>query len=343
MTRFWRSATARFLLLIFGIELILAAGMALALRAITRAELESDPHLSHIVDRATGLALLLAVPLALFAAYAAVRIVKARVDDIVETAEAVRAGRLSRRVPLDGSADTFDRLGLTLNAMLDQTEALICELRIVTDGLAHDLRSPLTRLKVRLDHALHPPDAAGQRAALIAAEAEADLLLAMLSTALQISRAEAGIGRDHFTPVDLGQLLHDLADLYQPLAEENGLRLRVETGKGPVLPAHRELLSQAVSNLIDNAFKYGAGPIRLAAGLTDKGGWIRVCDAGPGIAPADHAEALRRFGRLDPARSGLGAGLGLALVGAVARLHNGSIRLEDAGPGLCVELRLGPA
>ena len=445
LAKFWRSSTTRFILLVFGIELILAASITLTLRGLTRAELqtdarayaarmaqdigrayrtgnqqatqeaifmrlvfsegrtaialladkkgmalagnldrwpmglqagwneihlsrpgkketehigvlvtplpqgaklltgqilEADKRLSAILDRATGTALIFALPLALLAALAAVRIINARVDDIAETANAVRAGHLSKRVGLDGSGDTFDRLGATLNAMLDRVEALISELRIVTDGLAHDLRSPLTRLKARLDQAAKAEDTGRLQSAVAEADHEADRLLDMLTTALQISRAEAGIGRDHFAPLHLNALVDDLAELYGPLAEDRGFDLLVTANPCPAIDGHRELLSQAISNLIDNALKYGASPLCLTTGATDTSCWLCVEDHGPGIAPDAHAEALRRFGRLDPARTGFGAGLGLSLVAAVARLHGGHLSLSDAGPGLAVRLVL---
>lgn len=445
MLKFWRSSTARFITLVFGIELILAAGMTLTLRALTRAELEhdaksyaarltdelgpvylnrgvedfrklaalrvliaegraavillvdangksvagnlqgwppsakkgwseiqlyrtgsatpeqmgilvtplpdgskllagqiieNDRRLSKIVDRSTGTALIFGLPLALFAAFAAVRIINARVNDIAETARAVSAGQLSQRVWLDGSGDTFDRLAATLNAMLERIETLISELRIVTDGLAHDLRSPLTRLKVRLERAQVEDDEEALRTAITLAGEETDRLLGMLTTALQITRAEAGIGRDHFESIDLGRMIADIAELYEPLVEDKGFAMAVSTGAGPVVPMHRELMGQAVGNLIDNALKYGADSIRITTGESDAMGWVEVSDRGPGIPEDQRAEALRRFGRLDPSRTGFGAGLGLSLVAAVARLHGGRIDLGDAAPGLRVRLSI---
>lgn len=307
--------------------------------------LAQDKRLSAIMNRATATALIFALPLALFAAFAVVRIINARVDDMAETARAVRAGQLSSRVHLDGSGDTFDRLGATLNAMLDRIEQLVSELRIVTDGLAHDLRSPLTRLKTHLDRAESAPSLPAMRLGLAHAGEEANRLLAMLTTALQISRAEAGIGRDHFGPVNLSALVHDLAELYTPIAEEAGFKLHVDAPPMPPLAAHRELLSQALGNLIDNALKYGrdatgAASIILTTGAAGRHAWVEVRDTGPGIPESQRAEALRRFGRLDPARSGFGAGLGLSLVAAVARLHRGTLSLGDGAPGLVARLTL---
>ncbi len=302
--------------------------------------LENDQRLSGIVDRATGTTLIFALPLALFAAFAAVRIINARVDDINATAKAVREGRLSQRVRLDGSGDTFDRLAITLNAMLDRIETLISELRIVTDGLAHDLRSPLTRLKVRLDRAETEQTPSARSTAIALANEEADRLLSMLTTALQISRAEAGIGQDHFETLDLSALLLDLAELYAPLIEDRGFELQTDISPDVAVRAHRELIVQAIGNLIDNAMKYGASPIQFMVGQTATHAWVEVSDRGIGIPAAQRADALRRFGRLDPSRTGFGAGLGLSLVQAVARLHGGTIDLGDAKPGLSIRLSL---
>jgi signal transduction histidine kinase len=309
-------------------------------RLLAGQALENDRRLSGIVDRATGTALIFALPLALFAAFAAVRIINARVDDINATAKAVSEGRLSQRVSLDGSGDTFDRLASTLNAMLDRIEALISELRIVTDGLAHDLRSPLTRLKVRLDRAEAEQNTSARRTAIALANDEADHLLAMLTTALQISRAEAGIGQDHFEAVHLSALTRDLAELYAPLIEDRGFDLKVDIASDVIVQGHRELIVQAIGNLIDNALKYGASPIHMSVGLGATHAWAEISDRGVGIPVAQRAEALRRFGRLDPSRTGLGAGLGLSLVQAVARLHGGSVDLGDAKPGLRIRLSL---
>lgn len=309
-------------------------------RLLAGQALENDQRLSGIVDRATGTTLIFALPLALFAAFAAVRIINARVDDINATAKAVSEGRLSHRVSLDGSGDTFDRLAITLNAMLDRIETLISELRIVTDGLAHDLRSPLTRLKVRLDRAETEQNPTARSTAIALANEEADRLLAMLTTALQISRAEAGIGQDNFEPFNLSTLTQDLAELYAPLIEDRDFDLKTDIAPGITVRAHRELMVQAIGNLIDNALKYGASPIQLMAGQTATHAWIDVRDKGVGIPATQRAEALRRFGRLDPSRTGFGAGLGLSLVQAVARLHGGAIDLGDAKPGLIIRLSI---
>jgi len=304
--------------------------------------IEGDLRVRRLIGEAMLAALALAIPLALLGAIVATRVVTGRVERIAETARQVGLGDLSRRVPVegDGSGDAFGDLAAAINRMLGRIEALVTELRVVTDSLAHDLRSPLTRLRATIERAMRETDDEATLAALDRVANEAETLLAMLSTALQISRAEAGIGRDRFVETDLGAMIEDVADLYGPIAEEHGFTL---TAAGSArAPVHRELLMQALANLVDNALKYGeaGGHIRLSA--EQKGGEavLRVDDDGPGIAADRRAEALRRFGRLDPARRIGGAGLGLALVTAVARLHDGAIELGDNRPGLSVRLVL---
>ncbi|OYU13852.1 MAG: histidine kinase [Alphaproteobacteria bacterium PA4] len=324
---------------------ILVTNMPDGSRLLTGQIIENDRRLSRIVDRATGTALIFGLPLALFAAFAAfaaVRIINARVNDIGETAKAVSAGQLSQRVWLDGSGDTFDRLAATLNAMLERIEALISELRIVTDGLAHDLRSPLTRLKVRLERAQVEDDEESLRTAITLAGEETDRLLGMLTTALQISRAEAGIGRDRFIATDVDALIADIVEVFGPSAEDQGLALTVAGASVGSARLHRDLVQQALSNLVENALHYadGASGITVGAHVAADQLVLTVADDGIGI-PADRRDdARRRFVRLDPSRHASGAGLGLALVEAVVRLHDGELRLVDNAPGLRVEMVL---
>jgi len=297
------------------------------------------------VRRQTGeamiAALLLAVPLALLGAIVATRVITVRVERIADTARRVGMGELSLRVPVEpGMKDAFADLADTINLMLGRIETLVTELRVVTDSLAHDLRSPLTRLSATIDRASRET---GDEVALSALErvgSEAETLLAMLSAALQISRTEAGIGRDRFVATDLGQMIEDLAEVYGPLAEERGFTLATQGAAHAVV--HRELVGQALANLVDNAMKY-AGPggvIRLSVASDAETLTLAVDDDGPGIPEDQRGEALRRFGRLDPARQPGGAGLGLALAAAVARLHGGDLELGDNAPGLSVRFLL---
>ena len=285
-------------------------------------------------------ALLLAIPLALLLAVLLGRLINTRVGQIAATAEAVGNGDLSHRVPLDGSGDSFDALGHGVNAMLDRIETLVGELRIVTDGLAHDLRSPITRLKSTLERAIIDTQDPVALGALEKVSVEAETLLTMLSTALLISRAEAGIGRERFAETDATSMLADMVELYGPVAEDHGMAMSWSGPDVVVIPLHRELIGQALGNLIENAIKYahGGSNITLSAIATNDGVTLSVADNGPGIPEARRSEALKKFGRLDPARTASGSGLGLALVEAVARLHGGTISLEDNGPGLRVSI-----
>jgi signal transduction histidine kinase len=317
-------------------------------RLLVGRSLEEEQRLTATLETslvtAIGLALLLATGISWLLA----RIIAARVQDIADVAAAVAGGDLHRRVdlPESGNADAFDKLGTALNAMLARIELLLDELRSVTDGLAHDLRSPLTRMKARIDRLARSfgesDEGIANGAAMVAIGQEADLLLAMLANSLEISRMEAGIGRDGFRATNLAALVTDLAEMYEPLADDSGVKLT--TIAPPTVPvlAHRELLSRALSNLIDNALRYGAsgGSIEVEAVPTAAGVRLSVADRGPGIDTGSHDEALRRFGRLDAARSAGGAGLGLSLAAAVARLHGGALTLHANHPGLKVSIDL---
>ncbi len=286
-----------------------------------------------ILAGSVGLALALAAAVSTLLA----RFIGVRVAAVARVAAAVADGDLTQRVPAAGGDDAFERLGTALNGMLSRIEALLGEIRTVTDGLAHDLRSPVTRLKARIERA-----ARGESVDLAAISAEADSLLEMLDTTLEISRAEAGIGRDNFTEIDLTALMHDLCEMYAPLAEERGVAMASQ-GSAPVMAhVHRELVGRAIANLVDNALRYGAsgGVITLTAAAVGSEAVLTVADRGPGIAEADRAMALKRFGRLDAARGDGGAGLGLSLAASVARLHGGTLVLDDNAPGLAVILTL---
>ncbi|MBL0916751.1 MAG: histidine kinase [Sphingopyxis sp.] len=274
-----------------------------------------------------------------------------RIDVFSRAANAFVTGQLDARVGRDETGDAFDRLASSINAMFGRIAGLVRELRMLTDSMAHDLRSPVSRMKARLEQGLSQTQDPVALAALGSAIDEADSLHRLLDTALEISRAEAGIGRDHFSHFALRPILDDLAELYGPLAEDHGFRIVVDCPPTLEIFAHRELLMRALSNLIDNALKYAVGgsTIRLAAvsqGTNEL--TITVADDGPGLTSEQRIEAKRRFVRLDAARGGAGAGLGLSLVETIAHLHSGEMRLEDNPPrGLQVILSLsadfGPA
>ena len=228
--------------------------------------------------------------------------------------------------------------------MFGRIAGLVRELRMVTDSMAHDLRSPVSRMKARLEQALgRTPDAEAQ-AAIASAIEEADGLHRLLDTALEISRAEAGIGRNQFTRFAIRPMLEDMAEVYGPLAEDRGFAIAIDTPLELDIFAHRELFVRALSNLVDNALKYAVGgtTIRIVAHRVDANAIdLAVEDDGPGLSEGQMLDAARRFVRLDPARGGTGAGLGLSLVETIAHLHGGKMLLENNPPhGLRVRLHL---
>ena len=293
------------------------------------------------IESALVVAVLLSVLLGIVGGLVLTRYVSRRLDHIAGAVDAVAAGDLGRRVPASGG-DAFDRLGGRINQMLDRIDGLMGELRVVTDSIAHDLRSPIARLRARAETALTAGEPGQRDLALAGLIAETDLVTRMLGVLLEISRTEA-VTRDAFAPVDPAILIEEIADLYAPVAEDAGLVFDVVVTPGlTAMPLHRELLSQAIANLIDNAMRHAGTGGAIALSLATGEGALRiaVADRGPGIAETDRAEALRRFGRLDSARSLPGAGLGLALADAVARLHGGRLELGDNDPGLIATLVL---
>ena len=264
------------------------------------------------------------------------------VDNVNKTAGEIMQGDMSRRVPVRGTDDELDRLARNLNAMLDRIEALMTGLRQVTDNIAHDLRSPLNRLRSRLEVTLmDDPEKAVYRQALGDTMREADDLLKTFNALLLIGEAEAGLEKSSLEQVDLSERLADVAELYEPAAEAQGLDLKIEIADGLFVRGNASLISQAFVNLLDNALKYapGDGTVSIMAGLDEKGGpWVVVADTGPGIPEADRQRVLDRFVRLEGSRSTPGSGLGLALVSAVAKLHGAWLELEDNQPGLIVRL-----
>ena len=298
------------------------------------------------IERALAVSLLLALALGVGGGLVVARYVGRRLDAIADVVERVGEGDLSRRVALVADAgrggDAFDRLAVRLNATLTRLEGLMGELRVVTDSLAHDLRSPLARLRTRTEQALLTADATQRDAALGGLLGETDLVMRMLSMVIEISRSES-VTRDRFVPIAPAVLIEEIGELYEPVAEDAGLRFTVAIDDRPQpLPLHRELMSQAITNMLDNAIRHGAGGASLVLRLAMQGRevLIQVEDRGPGIAAEDRAQAMKRFGRLDQARSTPGAGLGLSLIEAVARLHGGRFELGDNAPGLVARIVL---
>jgi signal transduction histidine kinase len=306
-------------------------------------EIGRDLKLQRSFEQALLAALFLALPLATLVAVLTSRLVGQRVHDMAQTAHRVGSGAFEARVPLDGSGDAFDELAGEINAMLARIETLVGELRVVAEGLAHDLRSPVTRLRSALEQAASEVTDPAAEAAMQRALTEADTLTRILTTALQIGRAEAGIGRERFEETLLEDFLGDLATLYEPYAEDAGFVLLAEAPWGLSVSLHRELMSQALGNLVDNAVKYAGGGSTIALFARRQGEQVvlGVRDDGPGIPPERREAAMQRFGRLDPSRAVAGSGLGLALVEAVAKLHGGAITLDEAtGGGLEIRLTI---
>lgn len=295
------------------------------------------------IERALAVAVVLSLALGIGAGLFLARYVGRRLDGIANVVEAAGEGDLSRRVTMvaDGG-DAFDRLAVRVNAMLEKIERLMAELRVVTDSLAHDLRSPLARLRTKTEQAVLIADPHGRETALGGLLAETDLVMRMLTMVIEISRA-GSVTRDRFIRVAPASLVEEIGELYEPVAEEAGLDFVVAIDDRPApMMLHRELLSQAITNLIDNALKHAAsgGSVTLRLVHRLDGVAIQVEDRGPGIAAADRAQALRRFGRLDSARTTPGAGLGMALIESVAQLHDGRFEMEDNAPGLIARIVL---
>jgi signal transduction histidine kinase len=268
-----------------------------------------------------------------------------RVEQVNRTSERVMAGNLSDRIPLHGTSDEFDQLAANLNRMLDQIERLMTAMREVTDDVAHDLRTPLSRLRTRLERALIKPYGADPSAdptqgeAIRAAIAEADRLLATFNALLSIAELESGARREQTESLDLSEIARAAAELYDPVVEEKGFALNVTAEPGVKINGDRHLLSQALANLLDNALKYaGAGEIEIRVFRRDGGAALEVADRGPGIPEADRETVLDRFVRLEASRTTPGNGLGLSLVRAIVRRHGGVIVLEGNQPGLRVRL-----
>ena len=301
---------------------------------------ESELRFTRAMEEAMAIAMALALVLASAAGLIAARMIETRLRRTVNTARAVAEGDLSRRVPYDDGADVFEALARTVNAMLDRIAMLVGELKLATDGLAHDLRAPLTRLRVTLERALAEAESEPARIAVLRAMEEGERLLAMLDTALRITRAEAGLGREAFADIDAAQLVRDAVEMFGPLAEDRGMTLYADAPDRLIVHANREMLGQAIANLVDNALKYGAGRVVVRAADAGATVALSVSDDGPGIPPEARERALTRFGRLDAARHEGGAGLGLSLVSAVAHLHGGSVALGDNDPGLVVTLTI---
>lgn len=261
------------------------------------------------------------------------------------------AGNIGQRLPGSGSGDEFDRLATHLNTMLDRIGELMTGLQHVSDNIAHDLKTPLTRLRNRAEGALRlasSPD--DYRRALEGCIEESDNLIRVFNALLTIARLESGQSQGGMTEFDAAGVIRDVGELYDPIAEEAGAKLAIHAPDNLPLRGSRELVGQALANLIDNAIKYGApdsakgaGEIAVSAHRAAGGVEFIVADRGPGVPESERERVVKRFERLESARTRSGFGLGLSLASAVAKLHHGSLVLEDNQPGLRVRLTIPDA
>jgi len=325
-------------------------------RLLVGRDLDERERLFSIIANAGQWSLALVVVLGLAGGFFVSRRVLSRIDAMTETAQTIMAGDLAGRLPVAGTGDELDRLADHLNAMLERIEALMRGLKEVSDNIAHDLKTPLTRLRNRCEQALRGTTGiADYRTALEATIAESDELIRTFDALLMIARAESGQARDNMTEFDAAEIARDVSELYEPLADEKGLALTVDAPAAAPVRGNRELVSQALANLVDNAIKYARPDgqangepteIIVKAGNDGERIMLSVADRGPGIPEADRGRVVERFVRLEQSRSEPGSGLGLSLASAVARLHGGELKLEDNQPGLRSTIalpRAGPA
>jgi signal transduction histidine kinase len=326
-------------------------------RLLIGRDLEERRRLFGIVAKAAQWSILVVVVLGIAGGIFVARRVLQRIDAMTGTAQRIMAGDLSGRLPVGRSGDELDRLASNLNAMLERIEALMVGLKEVSDNIAHDLKTPLTRLRNRAEEALAKSGCeADYRAALERTIEESDGLIRTFNALLMIARAESGQARGNMDNFDAADVAEGIHELYEPLAEDGGMTLRLKTTSAP-LHGNRELISQALANLVENAIKYGrpvepkptekgsvisldAKQILIEARREGDQVLLSVTDRGPGIPEGERKHAMERFVRLDTSRSQPGSGLGLSLAAAVATLHGGELRLGDAHPGLIATLVL---
>ena len=327
-------------------------------RLLVGRDLEERGRLFGIVAQGAQWSLLVVVVLGLGGGIFVARRVLRRIDAMTGTAQRIMAGDLSGRLPVGRSGDELDRLAENLNAMLERIEALMVGLKEVSDNIAHDLKTPLTRLRNRAEEALARSGSESEyRAALERTIEESDGLIRTFNALLMIARAESGQARGNMDDFDAADVANGIHELYEPLAEDDGMTLHVKAASAP-LHGNRELISQALANLVENAIKYGK-PVALAQPLSAgaaagpdareiliearrEGDQVlfSVTDHGPGIPEADRKHAVERFVRLEASRTQPGSGLGLSLASAVATLHGGELRLDDSHPGLIATLAI---
>ncbi len=306
-------------------------------RLLVGRDLTSRTQLRYLLRDGLLWAMAIMLALGLLGALVIRSMFRSMIQDISNTTRAISRGDLARRVNISGNGDEFDELADNINEMLDRIARLMDGVRQVSNSIAHDLRTPITRARARLeDAALHAHTQADLRSAIERATGDLDAIIAVFQALLRIAEIEAGSRRSAFAELDLVPLLTDIFELYHDVAEERGLSLLAHFAGPLPLWGDRELMQQAITNLLDNALKFSAPgtSISFTAKLEDAMISIAISDRGPGISPRDQQRATERFFRAESARNTPGSGLGLALVVAVAQVHNGTLRLLDNHPGL---------
>ena len=314
-------------------------------RLLVGRDLGDRENLRHVMGRAliTSLAWLILIG-TLGGLFVARRVLQ-RVDVISASAHEIMKGDLSRRLPLSGSNDELDRLAVNLNAMLERIDELMSGLKEVSDNIAHDLKTPLTRLRNHAEEALRAQGSPETyREGLERVIEDSDGLIRIFNALLTIARLEAGQAGGEMGLCDPARILRDVVELYEPLAEEAGAQINVDVDQGLMINANRELIGQALANLLDNALKYGLreDARSISAGVRGVQGRAElfIADRGQGISVHDRARVTDRFVRLEGSRSRPGSGLGLSMAQAIVKLHGGDLRIEDHAPGLRVVLSL---
>jgi signal transduction histidine kinase len=266
-----------------------------------------------------------------------------RANTVAALAERIASGELGARAEVSDRGDTFDRIGSSLNSMLDRIDELVTGMRTVTDSLAHDLRTPLSRARGAVEIALDPQtNDENCRTALERVGTELEHVLSVFGALIDIARAEAGLSREMMRPLRVDEVLLDVAGLFAPVLEDGGQGLVVAQLPPLTVQGHEQLLRQAIGNLLINAVRHAGSGAIVTLDVAERGGMAEliVADTGPGIPPGDRDRVKKRFVKLDESRGGNGSGLGLAIANAAAKLHGGELRLEDNVPGLRVVLTL---
>ncbi len=325
------------------------------IRILVGRDLDERERIFHVVALAGRWSVAIVIVLGIAGGVFVSRRVLKRVDAMTGTTQTIMAGDLSGRLSVIGSGDEFDRLAVNLNGMLERIESLMRGLKEVTDNIAHDLKTPLTRLRNRCEAALRTASSEAEfRRVLEDTIEESEGLIRTFDALLMIARAESGEVREGMAEFDVAEVARDVSELYEPLAEDKGLTLEVNAKQHAAVKGNRELVSQALANLVDNAIKYAAPSAKVSSGAVngERSGILVTADAeqdrivltvsdhGPGIPSADRSRVVDRFVRLERSRSLPGSGLGLSLVSAVARLHGGELKLEDNAPGLRARISL---